>query len=57
MGTDPSAPFLHLRGEELLDVMINQVFPGRIAVSSSIGAESAVLLDMVARINPVSTPE
>lgn len=44
----------NLEGEELLDVMIRKVFSGRIAVSSSIGAESAVLLDMVARIDPAT---
>ncbi len=48
-------PYLQLEGEELLDVMIRRVFPGRIAVSSSIGTESAILLDMVARVDP-STP-
>ena len=36
---------------ELLRVMIDQVFHGRIAVSSSFGAESVVVLDMVARID------
>lgn len=36
---------------ELLDRMIHEVFPGRIALVSSFGAESAVLLDMVAQVN------
>ncbi len=52
---DPAARWGHLAGVSLLEVMIRQVFPGRIAVVSSFGAESAVLLDMVARVEP-STP-
>ncbi|MBL6931304.1 MAG: phosphoadenylyl-sulfate reductase [Rhodospirillales bacterium] len=52
---DLLAPYIRLQGEDLLKEMIGTVFPGRITVSSSIGAESAVLLDMVARIDP-STP-
>ena len=40
---------------ELLRVMIEEVFPGRIAVVTSFGSESAVLLDLVSRISP-STP-
>ncbi|NQU58389.1 MAG: phosphoadenylyl-sulfate reductase [Rhodospirillales bacterium] len=46
--------FLPLEAEEQLSVMIRQVFPGRTAVLSSFGAESAVLLDMVARIDPAT---
>ena len=46
--------FLPLDAEEQLDIMIRQLFPGRIAVSSSFGTESAVLLDMVARIDPAT---
>ena len=38
----------------LLDVMIGREFPGRIALISSFGAESAVLLDMVAGIDPAT---
>ena len=34
--------------------MIRELFPGRIALVSSFGAESAVLLDMVARIEPAT---
>lgn len=45
----------HLDGQELLKAMIKEAFPGRIAISSSFGIEAAVLLDMVARIDP-STP-
>lgn len=40
---------------DLLDAMIRDEFPNRIALSSSFGADSAVLLHMVARIDP-STP-
>ena len=35
----------------LLDVAINEIFSGRIAVVSSFGTESAVLLDLVAQVN------
>ncbi|MEN3976201.1 phosphoadenylyl-sulfate reductase [Emcibacter sp. SYSU 3D8] len=45
----------HLDGRDLLEVMIKEVFPGRIALVSSFGSESAVLIDMVAQIDP-STP-
>ena len=37
-----------LAGQELLDEMINREFKDRIAVVSSFGAESTVLLHMVA---------
>ncbi|RMD62875.1 MAG: phosphoadenylyl-sulfate reductase [Alphaproteobacteria bacterium] len=39
-------------GAALLRAMIEREFPGRIAVVSSFGAESAVLLDLVARVDP-----
>lgn len=44
----------HFYGQELdlLDRMIHRDFTGRIAVSSSFGTESAVLLDMVAAVDP-----
>lgn len=42
----------HLEGEELLNAFLAKEYAGRIAVSSSFGAEFVVLLDMVARINP-----
>ena len=45
----------HLDGRDLLEVMIREVFPGRIALVSSFGSESAVLIDMVARID-TATP-
>lgn len=38
-------------GLELLQVMIEEEFPGKIAGVSSFGAESAVLLDMIASIS------
>lgn len=40
--------------EDQLDILISQEFGGRIAVLSSFGTESAVLLDMVARIDPAT---
>ncbi len=43
-----------LDGSELLRVMIEHEFKGRIAVTSSFGAESAVLLHMVAGIDPTT---
>jgi phosphoadenosine phosphosulfate reductase len=44
-----------LSGEALLRPLIEREFPGRIALVSSFGAEAAVLLHMVAAIDP-STP-
>ena len=41
-----------LDGIDLLRAMIQKEYPGRIAVTSSFGAEAAVLLDMVARVDP-----
>lgn len=41
-----------LQGEALLRPMIEDIFPGKIALVSSFGAESAVLLHMVSRIDP-----
>ena len=46
------ARYAHLEGVQLLHYMINDAFPGRIAVSSSFGIESVVLLHMVAQIAP-----
>ena len=43
-----------LDGIDLLRVMIQNEYPGRIAVTSSFGAEAAVLLDMVARVEPAT---
>lgn len=39
-------------GQALLEPMIRHVFPGRIAVVSSFGTEAAVLLALVAEIDP-----
>jgi phosphoadenosine phosphosulfate reductase len=39
---------------DLLDAMIHDEFPGQIALSSSFGADSAVLLHMVSRIEPAT---
>jgi len=44
-----------LDAEDLLHTVIADVFPGRICVASSFGAEAAVLLDIVARVDR-STP-
>lgn len=43
-----------LAGVDLLSKALGEVFPGRAAVVSSFGAESAVLLDLVARIDPTT---
>jgi len=43
-----------LDGEDLLRVMLEWQYKGRIALVSSFGAEAAVLLDMVARIDPAT---
>jgi phosphoadenosine phosphosulfate reductase len=43
--------YAQLDGYELLRVMIEEEFPGQIAVSSSFGSESVVVLDMVSRID------
>lgn len=41
-----------LDGVDLLRPLIRDVFPGRIALVSSFGTESAVLLDLVAQVDP-----
>ncbi|MEG9862008.1 MAG: phosphoadenylyl-sulfate reductase [Parvularculales bacterium] len=43
-----------LSGAALLEVMIRDEFSGRLAVISSFGAESAVLLHMVAEVDPAT---
>ena len=43
-----------LEAQELLRVMVLHAFPGRIAAVSSFGAESAVLLDLVASVDPAA---
>ena len=49
------AQYGDLQGKDLLEVMIRDVFKDRIALVSSFGSESAVLIEMVAEIDP-STP-
>lgn len=44
----------HLGGADLLAPMLREVFPGRIALVSSFGAESAILAHMVAEIDPAT---
>ncbi|MDF2367060.1 phosphoadenylyl-sulfate reductase [Sneathiella sp.] len=42
----------HLSGLELLDALVQNELKGQIMLSSSFGAESAVLLDLVAQVDP-----
>ena len=44
--------FGHLEGRDLLDAMIHEAFPGKIAMVSSFGSEAVVLLHMLADVNP-----
>jgi len=46
--------YRHLEGKDLLAAMIEKEFKDRIAVVSSFGAESVVLLHMVAEIDPTT---
>lgn len=46
--------FGHLRDRDLLRAMVEEAFPGRIAVASSFGIESAVLLKLVADVAPAT---
>lgn len=41
-----------LSGRELIEAMVHEAFAGSIAVTTSFGAESAVLLDLVAQVDP-----
>lgn len=41
-----------LEGKDLIEAMVKQVFPGRIALVSSFGSESALLLEMAAEVDP-----
>jgi phosphoadenosine phosphosulfate reductase len=41
-----------LRGRELIDALVRGPLAGRVAVTASFGAESAVLLDLVAQVDP-----
>lgn len=49
-----AARYRKLDGLALVRAMIEEAFPGRIALVSSFGAEAAVLLDLVARIDPAT---
>ncbi len=49
-----TARYGRLEGEALLEAAVREAFPGRIAAVSSFGAESAVLLWMLARIDPAT---
>ena len=44
--------YRHLPAAALIRVAVETLFPGRLAVVSSFGAESAVILDLVARVDP-----
>lgn len=48
---DPVAAFGHLSGKALIEAVLAH-YPGKVAVTSSFGAESAVLLDLVAQVDP-----
>ena len=52
--TELSGLYDGLEGADLLRPMIGTEFAGRIALSSSFGAEAAVLLHMVAEIDPAT---
>ena len=44
----------HLDGLDLLDAAVHRAFPGRVAAVTSFGAESAVLLDLLAQTAPAT---
>ena len=44
--------YRHLPAHKLVEEAVERLFPGRIAVVSSFGAESAVILDLVAGVDP-----
>ena len=46
------AAYDHLDGAELVRAVATREFPGRTAIASSMGAESAVLLALVAEVDP-----
>lgn len=48
---DPQAAYGHLGGKALIEAILAH-YPGKVAVTSSFGAESAVLLDLVAQVDP-----
>ncbi len=41
-----------LAAEDLIDLVVHRLFPGRVALVSSFGADAAVLLDLVAAVDP-----
>lgn len=47
-----NAKFTNATPEEILELSINKLFAGQIALVSSFGAESAILLHMTAQIDP-----
>ena len=47
-----AAEFAGLDGTQLIAPLVRRVFPGRIAVVSSFGTEAAVLLALVAEVDP-----
>lgn len=49
-----STRFAHRRTHELLRTVIEDEFPGRVALVSSFGSESAILLHMVSSIDPAT---
>ncbi|MBV8652777.1 MAG: phosphoadenylyl-sulfate reductase [Alphaproteobacteria bacterium] len=49
-----AAQFGHLPGTELLKRVVKDIFPGQIALVSSFGIEAALLLSMVADIDPTT---
>ena len=44
----------HLDGQGLITAMVREAFPGRIALTSSFGAEAAVMLSLVAKADPAT---
>jgi phosphoadenosine phosphosulfate reductase len=48
------ARYQGLDGVDLLRPIVEREFPGRIAVSSSFGAEAAVMLDLIAQVDPAT---
>jgi len=46
--------YSHLSGKPLLEQLIRRAFPGRIALVSSFGAESAVLAHMISEVDPAT---
>ncbi|HEY5598155.1 MAG TPA: phosphoadenylyl-sulfate reductase [Kiloniellales bacterium] len=51
---DLARRYAGLSGTALLEPLLRREFPGRIAVVSSFGAEAAVLLHLIAEINPAT---